>query len=355
MQITFQTPQGTRYSAEVVDDKLTNVQKLEDKPQGGGGAGSPPPSGGKPQGQEQAGGGQMSPSQENGEKQKKSDSNGGGGDKQEPPIPEDRVFIEHLQAVLVNNRARKQLRNKQKGSLDMKALVRTQTDSQSVFKQNNRKDSHRNYSVMLLVDESGSMRGEKAELAKELTTNISQNLERVGGVETAVVGFSGNRIVEHKRFDNSGHNSLCCIADFAESGTHCSIGEKIRDAVDTDHQNADLIAMEYALDYLHKQKAHNSRPIFVMLSDGAPCGSHSEISVVTADIQGTYFESKFIKDDTDTRSISSMHRLIARYPEVNAFGLGMQRGGQQVPKHKVVQDIKETKSVLLDFLRTSIQ
>jgi uncharacterized protein YegL len=264
------------------------------------------------------------------------------------------VFIERLQAVLINNRARKQLRNKQKGSLDLKALVRTQTNSQSVFKQNNRKDSQRNYSVVLLVDESGSMGGDKCELAQELATNVSANLEKVGGVEVAVIGFSGNRLIEHKRFDNSGKSSLCCIADLTNGTHHCSTGRAINSEHDSDGQNADLIAMEYSLDYLMRNQDPNSKPIFIMLSDGSPCSSPREISVVTADLRSKTFTSKFIRRDTRTDNIPPMHQLLARYPMVNAFGLGMLMGGQQVPKHKVVKDIKETKGVLLDFLRTSI-
>lgn len=340
MQITFQTPSGERYTADVIDDKLTNIKKLS----------SPPPSGGAPspsRGTEPA---QGEPQQGEGEGNQNSQASG----RKNPPIAEDRVFIEQLQAVLVNNRARKQLRNKQKGSLDTKALVRTQTNSQSVFKQNNRKDSDRNYSVVLLVDESGSMSGDKSELAQELATNVSRNLERVGGVEVAVLGFSGNRIIEHKRFDNTGKSSLCCIADLTNGSHHCETGRAINREHDSDGANADLIAMEYSLDYLMRNKQPTSRPVFIMLSDGAPCDSHTSIAVVTADMRTKRFDSKFIRRDMRTNSIPPMHQLIARYPDVNAFGLGMLQGGQQVPKHKVVQDIKQTKRVLLDFLRTSI-
>lgn len=350
MQIIFQAPSGSRYSAELVDDRLTDIKQLDDdsSPSGSGGS-TPPPMG---ESEKEPSGSSSTPSDSNSEPKENEEQSGGASN---PPAPEDRVFIEKLQAVLVNNRARKQLRNKQKGSLDLKALVRTQTNSQSVFKQNNRKDSHRNYSVMLLVDESGSMSGPKAQLAQELASNISTNLERVGGVEVAVIGFAGNRVIEHKRFDNSGHSSLCCIADFTDGGTHCNVGKRIDRERQSDGQNADLIAMEYSLDYLRKNQAPDSRPIFIMLSDGEPCGSNRNIAVINADLRSSYFESKFIKDSTSTREISSMHRLLERYPEVNAFGLGMLRGGQQVPKHKVVKDIRETKGVLLEFLQTSIQ
>lgn len=338
MQIVFQTPQGNRYSAEVVDDKLTDIKRIHD-------SGSPPPPS-KGRGSEPAKGEPSEGNSEQGESQASGRKN--------PPIAEDRVFIENLQAVLINNRARKQLRNKQKGSLDTKALVRTQTNSQSVFKQNNRKDSQRNYSVVLLVDESGSMSGRKSELAQELATNVSRNLERVGGVEVAVIGFSGNRVIEHKRFDNAGNSSLCCIADLTNGSHHCETGRKINREHDSDGQNADLIAMEYSLDYLMREQMPNSRPIFVMLSDGAPCSSSRDIAVVTADQRTKRFTSKFIRRDTRTSDIPTMHQLLSRYPDVNAFGLGMLQGGQQVPQHKVVQDIKQTKKVLLDFLRTSI-
>lgn len=337
MQITFQTPQGARYTADVIDDKLTNIQKISSPP-------TPPRMGSG--GSEPAKGEPSKGENEPKENEASSRSN--------PPAPEDRVFIERLQAVLINNRARKQLRNKQKGSLDLKALVRTQTNSQSVFKQNNRKDSQRNYSVVLLVDESGSMNGKKSELAQELATNVSKNLEKVGGVEVAVIGFSGNRVIEHKRFDNTGHSSICCIADLTSGTHHCDVGRAINREHDSDGQNADLIAMEYSLDYLMRNKDHTSRPVFIMLSDGAPCSSPREIAVVTADQRTKRFTSKFIRQETPTSDIPPMHQLLSRYPDVNAFGLGMLQGGQQVPKHKVVRDIKETKGVLLDFLRTSI-
>jgi Mg-chelatase subunit ChlD len=344
MRILFRDETGKQFTADVIDDRLTNIQLVGSTPpdsRGGGGGGSEPAEGEPKESGTGTGQGEEQPSE------------GKGTGSKTPPAPEDRVFIERLQAVLVNNRARKQLRNKQKGSLDLKALVRTQTNSQSVFKQNNRKDSQRNYSVVLLVDESGSMHGDKSELAGELATNVSKNLEKVGGVEVAVLGFSGNRIVEHKRFDNRGHNSTACIADLT-SGGHCRICKQIQDAKSSDCENADLIAMEYSLDYLMRNKDHTSKPIFIMLSDGSPCDSRREITVVSSDLRRTHFESKFIRSDTRTRDVSTMHQLLARYPDINAFGLGMLMGGQQVPKHKVVNDIKETKGVLLDFLRTSI-
>lgn len=338
MNIIFQSPIGTRFSAVLIDDKLTNITELDSTPPTSGGATS---SGG------------TEPAK--GESQQGEGESKGDESQSEPPIPEDRVFIERLRSVLVNNRARKQLRNRQKGSLDLKALVRTQTNSMSVFRQNNRKDSQRNYSVVLLVDESGSMTGSKAVLAKELATNVSSNLEKVGGVEVAVLGFSGNRIVEHKRFDNTGRSSTCCIDKFANRSHHCDIGKAINSEKDSDLQNADLIAMEYSLKYLVENQAPNSRPIFIMLSDGAPCSSPRSIAVITADQRTETFNSRLIGEGLkDSSSIDHMHRLLLRYPDVNAFGLGMLCGGQQVPKHKVVKDIKETKGVLLDFLRTSI-
>jgi hypothetical protein len=139
------------------------------------------------------------------------------------------------------------------------------------------------------------MGGAKSELAQELATNVSANLEKVGGVEVAVIGFSGNRLIEHKRFDNTGRSSVCCIADLTNGSHHCSVGRAINYEHDSDGQNADLIAMEYGLDYLMRNKDHTSRPVFVMLSDGAPCSSPRSITVVNADQRSKTFESKFIR------------------------------------------------------------
>jgi hypothetical protein len=347
MRIIFKTPGGDSYSAELEDNKLSDIRKIDNSESSGRGGGSMPPD---PSESRRPG---TQPAEQDGSKEEMGrEGSGGGGN---PPSAEDRVFIDQLTAVLVNNRARKQLRHKSKGLLDSRAFVKTQVDSPSVFRQNNRKDSQRNYSVVLLVDESGSMDGEKANLAQELTQSIATNLDRVGGVEVAVLGFSGNRVVEHKRFDNSGHNSLCCISQFAHDGYHCQIGSRIQDEKSSDCENADLIAMEYALSYLNDNHAPDSKQVFIMLSDGAPCGSDDSIVVVGTDLRRKTFDSKFTrKVPGNRRDISHMHQLLKLFPDVNSFGLGMFQGGQQVPKHVIVKDLKHTKQVLLNFLRTAI-
>lgn len=346
MQIIFQDSTGNRYSAELENDRLTDIKKLSSSPSSGRSGGSMPPDNTEAEkrpGGETAGDGSAN--------EKGGGSQGGG----TPPKKEDKVFVDQLTAVLVNNRARKQLRHKSKGLLDTRAFVKTQVDSPSVFRQNNRKDSQRNYSVVLLVDESGSMDGDKADLAQELTQSIATNLDRVGGVEVAVLGFSGNRVVEHKRFDNAGHSSLCCISQFAHDGYHCPTGRQINDEQSSNCENADLIAMEYALSYLQDNHAPNSKQVFIMLSDGAPCESGSSIAVVGTDLRRKTFESKFTrKVSGSTRDIPHMHQLLKLFPDVNSFGLGMFQGGQQVPKHVIVKDLKHTKQVLLNFLRTAI-
>jgi hypothetical protein len=337
MRIIFKTPTGDTYQAELEDNKLTDIRRCD-------GSENPPST--------SPGGSAPSEAENESKEQTKS---GGGTGSDDTRSKEDKVFIEQLKAVLVNNRARKQLRHRQKGLLDTRALVKTQTDSTSVFRQNNRKDSQRNYSVVLLVDESGSMNGRKAELAQELTQSMAANLDQVGGVEVAVLGFSGNRIIEHKRFNNTGHSSLCCISEFAKDHYHCHIGEKIRDIRGSNCENADLIAMEYALGYLNNNHAPNSKQVFVMLSDGNPCDSPDDITIVSADLKGNYFTGKFTSGVPGRRSdISHMHKLLKLFPDVVSFGLGMREGGQQVPRHVVVEDLSQTKKVLLNFLRTAI-
>jgi hypothetical protein len=354
MQIIFKTPTGKTYQAELEDDRLTNIREC-DSPDGSSGGGS---SGGgsnerMPGGERMPGERMPSDRETTSEQMDSENSTGGSGGGSRSK--EDRVFIEQLKAVLVNNRARKQLRNRTKGLLDPRAFVKTQVDSPSVFRQNNRKDSQRNYSVVLLVDESGSMDGDKAELAQELTQSIATNLDQVGGVEVAVLGFSGNRIVEHKRFDNTGRNTMCCISSFPHDSYHCSAGERIRNVKHSDGENADLIAMEYALDYLDKNHAPGSKQIFIMLSDGAPCTSDSYMTVINSDLRDSTFDGKFTRSiDGSTRDIHHMHRLLGLFPDITSFGLGMLQGGQQVPRHVIVNDLGQTKRVLLNFLRTVI-
>lgn len=325
MQIIFKQPDGKTFRAELQPDgRLTDIKPLD---------------GGTPPAPMKAPGGSSAENEDNDNEEMAPDS----GEPEKNLTQADKVFIEQLKSVLVNNRARKQIRHKQKGLLDSRAFVKTQTDSTSVFRQHNRKDSHRNYSVVLLVDESGSMSGQKARLAGELASAISTSLDCVEGVENAVLGFSDTRIVEHKRFDNTGHNTIHTIA-------HEGRSKMIEKVCRNGGGNADLIAMEYALEYLRKNAARDSKLVFVMLSDGAPSDAPSEIAIVTADMQQDWFRTKLPR----TRDIDEMNRLIKRNPDINSFGLGMYEGGQQVPNHKVVENLADTKKELLTFLRGAI-
>lgn len=340
MDIVFQTNTGQRFQAKIVNDKLTDIKPLS--PPNPFSPPSPSMGGGTIPSMGEGSTGQTSPS--------------GQTDGTTPKLAKpNRVFVEQLKAVLVNNRARKVLRHKQRGVLDTRKLVATQLDSTSVWRQNNRKDSTRNYSVLLLVDESGSMGGEKADLSQEVVQEVVASFGEVGGVETAVLGFSGNRIVERKRFDDSGHNSLGSIAESSGGDVETALGQKIEDLVSTDHSNADLIAIEYGLHYLRKNSADRSRLVFVMLSDGAPCNSRSSINIVTADMRVEGFRSKVVPRISDSSKKTHMHTLIKRYPDVLSFGLGMLEGGDQVPRHRVVKALGDTRKELLGFLKTAVQ
>lgn len=336
-QITFTTDKGGHFKATLVGSTLKDIERMN----------------GAVESTTMPGGGTETGSGEKSEPTQSEPERGG----TTPPLAKpDRIFVEQLKAVLVNNRARKQLRHKQRGILDTRKLVQTQLDSTAVWRQNNRKESERNYSVLLLVDESGSMQhDDKHRLAQDITQRMVASLDEVGGVETAVIGFSGNRLIEHKRFDNTGENSLDAIVDATSRRKTTQHGRQIADIAESDGENADLIAMEYGLDYLRKKASPKSRPVFIMLSDGAPCESPSNITVVTADMKRETFRSVTTRKVENTRRIEPMHALIRKSPDILCFGLGMLRGGQQVPRHKVVENLTDTRKELVAFLRNALK
>jgi Mg-chelatase subunit ChlD len=101
----------------------------------------------------------------------------------------DSVFRARLSSVMTDNKYDRKLKNRPRGRLDMTRLPKAKTGSQSVFTQKMSRQG-KQYNVVLLVDESTSMRdngGDKIRAEAEATAFLANHLKDL--VNLAVVGF----------------------------------------------------------------------------------------------------------------------------------------------------------------------
>lgn len=114
-------------------------------------------------------------------------------------IPTDNAFRAALNSVMNDNKFDRRLRGRSRGKLDMTHLYKAHTGSTSVFTQKTLR-RNRDYRIVLAIDESGSMAGPRIEMASYMAQFLAQHLDKVEGVELAILGYDMMRYV-HKEFD----------------------------------------------------------------------------------------------------------------------------------------------------------
>jgi len=241
----------------------------------------------------------------------------------------DNAFAARLRSIMLDNKYDRRVRGRTRGKLDMNRLYKVPTGSRNVFLQKESRKG-KNYNVVLLVDESGSMSGRKAQLA-ESAVFLTKHLTDLG-INVGVIGF--------RQFVKV-HKDLVSKPDY--DFIYKSIAAAGGD-------NADYDAMRRA--YKMFEKAPAGKNIFIMLSDGAPVGYHHAI---TYDINGK--EENILPRmpsgiDYDTRE--HFHHLVNSHKDVESIGIGIQAGGWQVPDHEVIQDVGELKKTIIKQLRKHI-
>lgn len=123
----------------------------------------------------------------------------------------DATFQRLLQSVLFDNRYDRYVSNRRTGKLDTKKLRKISYSDKFFKKKEERKN--KNYSIALLVDCSGSMRGEKAKMAFNAAYKLSKHLSSAK-INHAIYAFhtptvpikawgekSGGKEVEHHLHD----------------------------------------------------------------------------------------------------------------------------------------------------------
>lgn len=108
----------------------------------------------------------------------------------------DVTFQKMLASVMLDNKYDRFVKNRKTGKLDTKSLYKINTSDKLFKRREARKNKH--YSVLLLVDTSGSMSGSKLTMASEAADRLSMHLSQIG-IENAVYSFDAG-ITEIKPF-----------------------------------------------------------------------------------------------------------------------------------------------------------
>lgn len=249
-------------------------------------------------------------------------------------------FRLNLERALRHNRALSYTRGRIRGQLDMKskALTNVARGSRTVYKQRDRLNKN-GYNIMFLVDCSGSMAGAKMNLTNQVLLNLLPTLQKIDGVNTAVVEFQ--TFIRWRKFWHT---------------------KEYKQVLEGQAGNSDYDALDYAFKEGFKGAPPNCQNILIMLSDGEPSDSglryiadmtngHEE-RIRTEEWRVSLSESS---DKYLCPRIASMVQRESTRRGIKAFGIGILHGGAQIPEHKVIKNLDELEPTLIGYLRKEIR
>ena len=211
-------------------------------------------------------------------------------------------FVLKLRSVMTDNKFDRVISNRTKGKMDSRILYKARVGSSKIFKHKQERKG-KDYSVLLLVDESGSMftsgRYHKINAAAKMMRFMVDSLQRVQ-IPCAVVGF--NALVRvHKGFDTerdldelemevrngADHNALIEDEEYIKLLEKAGIDENDGSTA----CNHDFDALQMAGDML---RARSGKKIMLVISDGIPncdaggnnCGDYDQLKHDTEKIRG---------------------------------------------------------------------
>lgn len=263
--------------------------------------------------------------------------------KRETPkkILNDSAFQSRLKSVMTDNAFDRRVKGRKRGRLDMKALHKVPTKVENIFTLKEARKNKR-YNVVLLVDESGSMSGTKGKVAAECAVFLAQSFENIN-INLAIIGFNKN-ISIRKDFNTK--------ADYL----------KIYEAIATQNwgrgsgDNNDWDGLNRA--YQMFKPGMEGENILIMLSDGSPA-SNEHGPPKFWNVKG---KPETAPKDTDRLQhyqkddITHLHYLVKAHDRrVKSIGIGIMQGGQQIPDHRIVDNVDELKPVILKKLGARIR
>lgn len=269
-------------------------------------------------------------------------------DSERPPKMSDNAFRARLRSVMTDNKYDRVLRGRTRGKLDMTRLHKIPAKSTSVFA---RKEARKNksYNVIFLVDNSGSMGGDRARVAAESCIFLLNNFEGLN-IRTEVLKFRNNGYV---------------LKTFGQAYTK-AVEDKVYNEIRyADMGNADYDAMAWAYSRFPKNDGQN---LLVMLSDGEPTDASVDNEFEYFDIDGSKkmfkvpgdlsYEDRVGRDytgDDNEWDKTHFYHLAERNRDVESIGVGIIRGGWQVPDHKVINNIDQLKGTMVEMLRKKVK
>lgn len=197
---------------------------------------------------------------------------------------------QHLERVLKVKENRKMIAEKERGTLNTRTLAQMCIDNnyRTPFKQHTKIDTT-NVAVSLVIDCSGSMGGNKIELARQTGLALGESLKALG-ITFEVVGFNTSG-------DSSMYNATRGITD-EERKRFNRFGEILRHMVFKDFAsndlsgickaeaggaNADGESITWAAKRLAERK--EKRKIMLVLSDGQPSHGGANHEVLAGDLK----------------------------------------------------------------------
>jgi len=242
----------------------------------------------------------------------------------------DSVFVQRLMMVMKDNQYDRILPKRKKGKIDGKNVWKSQVGQINVFKARQERQN-KEYHVVLAIDCSGSMGGDKLNRAIETSVFMNQSLEKAG-IDVTVIAFNCKAAVVKGRDERR-----------LESG---KLSSRIFDHyVKNDRENDDFQGLELAMSVLSQDQYGK---VLMVFSDGspAPCGS-TECQKLTGRL---YSENKALNQP------SRLNSYLRSFPTVTSIGVGIvSRVVEKIyPKYVLVDDLNDFKAKIIHALSKCI-
>lgn len=249
----------------------------------------------------------------------------------------DNAFRARLSSIMLDNKYDRRVRGRTRGKLDMGRLFKVPTGSRSVF---TKKESRRGkeYNVVLLVDESGSMSGNKSKKAADAAVFLVQAFEGIN-INVAVVGF--NAIINVRKDWTSKPDYAAIHEGIHTMNWHQGSGD-----------NNDWDGLNRA--YKMFETAPKGENILIMLSDGNPVStSRPTFYDVKGNAEKAPRGTESLKRSEKDQKVH-LHHLVKSHKDVHSIGIGIMEGGWQIPDHEVIQNVDDLKKVIIKKISKAV-
>lgn len=219
-------------------------------------------------------------------------------------------YANRFKKVLFQETRNKKISNLDKGNIDKRNLYHIITDGKCCYKKIDGKRSGAR--ICILVDQSGSMHGSKADNSC-IATNMLVNVARRLHIPISVFGHSYTK-------------NEVTLRHFLDYDSPKSYDTNLNHIIDCNGCNHDSIPIFQCLTDMARHKKNNENCLFIVISDGAPNGRNDyQGKVAFEDIQNIYsiFEKKYgiktigvgIGDDVDC--VPDIYKNFIIIPDTN--------------------------------------